>query len=125
MTARPVDRRLEPRPGDWRFRCPRGSSAPQCAPPKQKCVKNTRNSAALAAYEKYELDVSQSLAEDSLVIHIETLSLIEDADFAEEASNLATSQILAEGALAAISVSNRLEADHIEAQLEGIDIVSE
>jgi flagellin-like hook-associated protein FlgL len=81
--------------------------------------------AALAAYEKYELDVRQQLAEDSLVIHTEALSQIEDADFAEEASKLVASQVLAEGALLAMSITQDLNAEHVEALLEGVEGVVE
>lgn len=81
--------------------------------------------AALAAYEKYELNVRQYLAEDSLVTHTEALSQIEDADFAVEASNLAASQVLADAALIAMSISREQFADHIEALLEGVEAVVE
>jgi flagellin len=77
--------------------------------------------AGLAAYEKYELDVRQRLAEDAIVVNTTILSQIEDADIAEETSNLATSQVLAESALAAISISRELNAEHIEALLEGVE----
>ncbi len=81
--------------------------------------------AGLAAYEKYELDVRQRIAEDAIAINMQSLSMIEDADFAEETSNLATSQVLAESALMAISISRELNAEHIEALLEGVDEVVE
>jgi flagellin len=81
--------------------------------------------AALAAYEKYELDVQQHLAEDSIVIHAEALSQIEDADFAQEATNLAVSQILAEGALTAMTITRQLNSEHIAALMEGVEEVVE
>lgn len=77
--------------------------------------------AGLAAYEKYELDVRQTLAEDMLVTHTAALSLIEDADFAEEAANLASSQVLTAGALAAIGLSGRMAAEQIGALIEGAE----
>jgi flagellin-like hook-associated protein FlgL len=81
--------------------------------------------AGLAAYERYELDVRQRLTEDAIVINMQTLSMIEDVDVAEEASNLATSQVLAESALMAIGISQSLNAQHIEALLESVDEVVE
>jgi flagellin len=77
--------------------------------------------AGLAAYEKYELDVRQTLAEDMLVTHTAALSLIEDADFAEEAANLAASQILTAGSLAAIGLSGRMAAEQIGELIEGVE----
>jgi flagellin-like hook-associated protein FlgL len=81
--------------------------------------------AALAAYEKYELNVRQHVAEDALVHHAEALSQIEDADFAEEASNLAAAQVLTESTLQAMRITRELNAEHIEALLEGVDEVVE
>jgi flagellin-like hook-associated protein FlgL len=76
--------------------------------------------AALAAYERYHLDVFEQLARDSIVIHSEALSQVEDADFAEEASKLATSQVLAAGAIAALVASGEVHAEQIEALLDGV-----
>jgi flagellin len=81
----------------------------------------TISRAGLAAYERYELDVRQRIAEDAIAINMQSLSLIEDADIAEETANLATSQVLAESALMAISISRELNAEHIEALLEGVE----
>jgi flagellin len=77
--------------------------------------------AGLAAYEKYELDVKEQLTLDAIVVNTATLSMIEDADIAEETANLATSQVLAESALTAISISRELNAEHIEALLDGVE----
>ncbi|HYO23789.1 MAG TPA: hypothetical protein VEQ85_02470 [Lacipirellulaceae bacterium] len=76
--------------------------------------------AALAAHEKYDLAVREELLQNMIVTHSATLSHVEDADIAEEASNLAISQTLAEGALAAISLSGSLAAQQIDALLAGI-----
>ena len=56
-----------------------------------------------------------------LVTHTAALSLIEDADFAEEAANLASSQVLTAGALAAIGLSGRMAAEQIGALIEGAE----
>jgi flagellin len=75
--------------------------------------------AALAAYDKYELDVQEQLLQDQIAIHGEALSQVEDADFAEEASKLAAAQILAEASMAALAVSGKEHAEQVEAVLEG------
>jgi flagellin-like hook-associated protein FlgL len=77
--------------------------------------------AALAAYEKYDLDIAEQLARESIVIHSEALSQVEDADFAEEASKLATSQVLAAGAIAALVKSGEIHAEQVAALLEGVE----
>jgi len=81
--------------------------------------------ASLAAYEKNELDVRQRLAEDAIVVNTQSLSMIEDADIAEETANLAASQVLAESALMAMKFTRELNAEHVEALLEGVEEVLE
>ena len=56
-------------------------------------------SAAAGAYEKYTLDVNQRIAEDQAVVTAEALSQLEDANFAEEASNLIKGKILEEASI--------------------------
>lgn len=77
--------------------------------------------AGLAAYEKYQLDVRQTLAEDMMVTHTEALSLLEDADIAEETANLAASQILTAGSLAALQLTGKLAAEQVGALIEGAE----
>ncbi|HEX6961263.1 MAG TPA: hypothetical protein VF175_05305, partial [Lacipirellula sp.] len=77
--------------------------------------------AGLAAQERYELDVFEQLAQESLVIHSEALSQVEDADFAEEAAKLASSQVLAAGAMAALVKSGEIHLEQVEALLEGVE----
>jgi flagellin len=76
--------------------------------------------AALAAYERYELDVMEQLYQGMVVTHTQALSQVEDADIAEETSNLIASQTMAAGALAALAMSGSLHADQVESLLEGV-----
>lgn len=78
--------------------------------------------AALAAAERYEIGVQESILIDSIAHHTEALSQIEDADFAEEAANLASGQMLSQGALVAIQLTNDLYAEQMEALLEAADV---
>lgn len=81
--------------------------------------------AALAASEKYELRIREDLALSMIETHTLALSLIEDADFAEEASNLQTSQALAAGAQVALSFSSDVAADQIGTLIDGMATTSE
>jgi flagellin len=80
----------------------------------------TFSRAGLAAFEKYDLQLREALNTSMLETHTAALSLIEDADFAEEASNLVTAQVLAAGAQAAIALDGSISADHIGALLDGL-----
>ena len=75
----------------------------------------------MAAYEKYDLEVRETLIQNMLVTHTEALGQLEDADFAEEAANLASSQTLAGGSLAAIAYAGQLEAEQVGALIEGLE----
>jgi flagellin-like hook-associated protein FlgL len=80
----------------------------------------TFSRAGLAAFEKYDLQPREALNTSMLETHTVALSLLEDADFAEEASNLVTAQVLAAGAQAAIALDGSISADHIGALLDGL-----
>lgn len=75
---------------------------------------------SLAAYERTHLDTFETLFEDQLVIATETLSMIEDTDFAAETANFAQSKILAQGAMAALSYYNHQRADQLLGLLDEI-----
>jgi flagellin len=85
---------------------------------KLSSLSNAR--AAIGAYERAHLDTFQRIREDQIVITTEALSQTEDADFAEEASNLIRSQILTQASLAAIVFSANEQYNLIESLLEGI-----
>ncbi len=70
-------------------------------------------SAAAGAYQKYTLDVNQRLAEDKAVETARALSLQEDADFAQETSNLVKYQILNEASIKTIALSQNLQREGI------------
>jgi flagellin-like hook-associated protein FlgL len=80
----------------------------------------TFSEASQAAYEKYNLDVREELARNMFETHTAALSDIEDADIAEEASNLITAQTLAAGAQAAIALQGRIGADHVAELINGV-----
>lgn len=69
--------------------------------------------AALAVHERTHVDTFEALYQDQLVITKETLSMIEDTDYAAESANFAQSQILAKGALAALTYYNQQRADQL------------
>jgi flagellin-like hook-associated protein FlgL len=67
-----------------------------------------QTSAVAGAYQKYTLDVNQRLAEDKAVVTAQALSLQEDADYAQESSNLIKSKILNEASIRTIALAQRL-----------------
>ena len=77
--------------------------------------------AAIVAYEKYEIDVFSELREDQIVINRETLSQIEDTDFAAESAELVSGRILSEASIAALAYSQREQVEQLEELLESID----
>jgi flagellin len=79
-----------------------------------------RERAALAAREHTQLNVFEQLYEDQIVIVSEALSQIEDTDFAAEAANFAQSQILSQGAMAALSYANRQRAEQLAQLLDEV-----
>jgi flagellin-like hook-associated protein FlgL len=68
-------------------------------------------SAAAGAYQKYTLDVNQRLAEDKAVATAQALSLQEDADYAQETTNLIKSKILSEASIKTIALAQRLQRE--------------
>jgi flagellin len=75
---------------------------------------------ALAAHERTHLDTFEQLYQDQIVITSEALSQIEDTDFAAETATLVQSQILSQGAMAALSYANRQHIDQITLLLDEI-----
>jgi flagellin-like hook-associated protein FlgL len=72
-------------------------------------------SAAAGAYEKYTLDVDQRLAEAKAVATASSLSQLEDANYAQESSNLVKGQILTEASIKTMALSQQLKSDQISA----------
>jgi len=62
--------------------------------------------------------VFEELYSDQIVITTETLSMIEDTDYAAETSALAQAQVLTQGAIAALGYSNQQRIDQIEMLLD-------
>jgi flagellin len=63
-------------------------------------------------------EVFENLYRDQIVITTETLSMIEDTDFAAETANLVQSQILTQGAMAALGYSNQQRIDQMKLLLD-------
>lgn len=70
---------------------------------------NTAARVEAGVYEKYTLDVDRRLAEAQAVAAAKSLSAIEDADYAQEASNLVVGGILAEASLRTLALSKRIQ----------------
>jgi flagellin len=75
---------------------------------------------ALAAHERTHLDTFEGLYKDQIVITTEALSQIEDTDFAAESANLVQSQILSQGAMAALAYSSRQRTTQLTLLLDAI-----
>lgn len=76
--------------------------------------------ASLAAYEHTQLDTFDQLYQDQIAITTESLSQIEDTDFASETAVLVQSQILSQGAMAALSYANRQHAEQVATLLNEV-----
>jgi flagellin len=72
----------------------------------------------LATYERTNLDTFEHLYQDQVVITTDALSKIEDTDFAAETASLAQSQVLSQGAMAALTYANRQRIDQITVLLD-------
>ncbi|QDV72705.1 flagellin [Botrimarina mediterranea] len=77
--------------------------------------------ATVAADARYS-DYEQRLLEDQIVIATETLSMVEDADFAAEASSLLQGQVLAQASNAALQYAQQSHAEAISELLDRIDL---
>jgi len=77
--------------------------------------------AAIGAYEKYQIEVFSELRQDQIVINRETLSQIEDADFAAESAELMSGRILSDASIAALTYSQREQVEQLEELLESIE----
>jgi flagellin len=94
------------------------SNAAQVVDDKSRGVANQRT--ALAAHERTHLDTFEGLYKDQIVITTEALSQIEDTDFAAESANLVQSQILSQGAMAALAYSSRQRTTQLTLLLDAI-----
>jgi flagellin len=74
----------------------------------------------LAADEHANLDTFQQLDQDQIAITTEALSNIEDTDYAAEAANLTQSQVLSQGAMAALAYHSRENATQLTQLLDSI-----
>lgn len=74
--------------------------------------------AAAAAYERYGLDVDQRLAEDQMVAAATARSQIEDAEYAQESSNLIKGKILNEASMKILILSQQIERDKVSLLFE-------
>ncbi len=77
--------------------------------------------ATVAADARYS-DYEQRLLEDQIVIATETLSMVEDADFAAEASSLLQGQVLAQASNAALQYAQQSHAEAISELLKRLDV---
>jgi flagellin-like hook-associated protein FlgL len=75
---------------------------------------------ALAAHERASLDTFEGLYKDQITITTEALSQIEDTDFAAESANLVQSQILSQGAMAALAYSSRQRTTQLTLLLDAV-----
>ncbi|MEQ8837532.1 MAG: flagellin, partial [Lacipirellulaceae bacterium] len=83
-----------------------------------------RTRAAIAAYERTQLDTFDRIRENQIVITTEALSQIEDADFAQESANFVQGQILSRAAAEALTFSTNELREQLESLLDGIEIKS-
>lgn len=88
-----------------------GNAAEAQALVDEQLNKITTAAAAAGAYEKYTLDVNERLAQDQEVIAAQSLSEIADADYAEEASNLARDQITFKASLKTAGLLNQIRGE--------------
>ena len=93
-------------------------NAAQVVDDKSRGVADQRT--ALAAHERTHLDTFEGLYKDQIVITTEALSQIEDTDFAAESANLVQSQILSQGAMAALAYSSRQRTTQLTLLLDAI-----
>jgi len=77
---------------------------------------------AAATYEKYQIDLPQQLRQDQIIIVQQTLSQIEDTDFAKAASELIQGQILSEASLLALAFANREQSDLLLSLIEPFSV---
>ena len=80
----------------------------------------TSERVALAAHERTQIDPFRRIYEDQITITSQALSQIEDTDFAVESTNLAQSQILTQGSLAALAYAGREYASQLALLLDSI-----
>ena len=92
--------------------------AAQLVDSESQSVTNQR--VALAAHEHANLDTFQQLDQDQIAITSESLSNIEDTDYAAEAANFTQSQVLSQGAMAALAYSSRQNVSQLTQLLDSI-----
>lgn len=85
-------------------------------------LSNSLNQRVAIASDQQNIDRFKQLLEDQIVITTETISLIEDADFAVETANLSQSQALTQAATVALVYDQRTQADLIGSLLDEVDV---
>jgi flagellin len=81
-------------------------------------VKSVQGQRVAAGTQDRIGEVFENLYRDQIVITTETLSMIEDTDFAAETANLVQSQVLTQSAMAALGYSNQQRIDQIKLLLD-------
>lgn len=86
---------------------------------QQGAVAQAAAAAGAASRTDQALD---ELRQDRIVITTETISQIEDADFAEESVNLAAGRVLSQASAAALAYSSRQQAEQIDELIARLDV---
>jgi flagellin len=81
-------------------------------------VNNIQSRRIAAGTQERIGEVFENLYRDQIAITTETLSMIEDTDFAAETATLAQSQVLTQGAMAALGYSNQQRIDQVKLLLD-------
>jgi flagellin len=93
-------------------------NAAQLVDDQSQSVANQR--VALAADEHANLDTFQQLYQDQQAITSESLSKVEDTDFAAETSNFVQSQALSQSAMAALAYNSRQNVSQLTQLIDSI-----
>jgi flagellin-like hook-associated protein FlgL len=86
----------------------------------QELSDNNASRLEAGVYEKYTLDVDQQLAEALAEANASSLSSIEDADYAQEISNLVVGGILAEASIRTLALSHRIEMEQADSIFDSL-----
>jgi flagellin len=86
----------------------------------QELAENNASRLAAGVYEKYTLDVDQRLTEAQAVATASSLSFTEDADYAQESSNLIIGGILAKASIRTIAMSQRIQMEQAASMFDNL-----
>jgi flagellin-like hook-associated protein FlgL len=86
----------------------------------QELSDNNASRLEAGVYEKYTLDVDQQLAEALAEATASSLSSIEDADYAQEISNLVVGGILAEASIRTLALSHRIAMEQADSIFDSL-----